>query len=112
MQLRQRFADRGAVTGIWPPDPEPVEKRHDRRRPPGNLAEHPALLVLDRLRACDAARGEMLHQAQKKRQVAFRDALFVQRENEISGAGVHQEIRVLDALRDAFVGEQFADVIT
>ena len=25
-------------------------------------------------------------------QVAFRDALFVQRENEISGGGVHQEV--------------------
>ncbi len=92
MQLRQRFANRGAVTRMRPPDPEPIEKRDNRRRPPGNLPEHPALLVFDRLRARNATRGEVLHQAQKERQVAFRDALFVQRENEISGGGVHQEV--------------------
>src|SRR4029078_5126292 len=33
-------------------------------------------------------------------------------ENESPGAGVHQEIRILDALRDAFVGEELADIVT
>src|SRR5262249_45708410 len=77
-----------------------------------DLAQHPALLVLDRLRARNAARSEVLHQTQEKGQVAFRDALFVERENESPGAGVHQEIRILDALRDAFVGEELADIVT
>ena len=42
----------------------------------------------------------------------LKNIIFIQREDEIAGAGVHQEIRVLDALRDAFVGEKFADVVT
>jgi hypothetical protein len=33
--------------------------------------------ILDRLRTADAARGEMRHQAEKERQVAFGDALLV-----------------------------------
>ena len=92
MQPGQRFAHRRAVAGVWPPDPQAVEKCDDRRRAAGDLAEHAALLVLDRLRTGDAARRQMLHQAEKKRQVAFGDALLIERENEIAGAGVHQKI--------------------
>ena len=57
-------------------------------------------------------RGEMRHQAEKERQVALGDALFIQRQDEISGAGVQQEVGILDALGDALVGQQFADVVT
>jgi len=52
---------------------------------PASVPEHLAALVLQRLRARDAARGEVSHQAKKKRQVAFCDALLVQRQDEISG---------------------------
>jgi len=60
----------------------------------------------------DAARGEVSHQAEKKRQVAFGDALLVQRQDEISGRGVEQEIGILHALGDALVGQQLADVVS
>ena len=53
----------------------------------------------------------MRHQAEEERQVAFRDALLIQRQNEISGRGVQQEVGILDALGDALVGQQFADLV-
>jgi len=34
----------------------------------------------------------MLHQREKKRQVFFGDALLVKRQDEMTGAGVQQEI--------------------
>ncbi len=56
--------------------------------------------------------GQMRHQPEKERQVASFDALLIQRENEMAGAGVQQEVGILDALGDALVGQQFADVVT
>jgi hypothetical protein len=53
----------------------------------------------------------MRHQAEKERQVAFGDALLVERQDEISRRGVQQEVGVLDALGDALVGQEFADVV-
>jgi hypothetical protein len=47
----------------------------------------------------------MLHQRQEKRDVTSGDALFVERENVIAGAGVNQEIGILDAFRNALVGQ-------
>ena len=80
-------------------------------RPAGDLAQHLAFPVLDRLRAGDSARVQVLHQAEKERQVLGRDALLVEGEDEIAAAGVDEEIRVLDPFRDALVGEQFPDVV-
>ena len=53
----------------------------------------------------------MLHQAEEERQVLGGDAPLVEREDEIAAAGVDQEVRVLDPLGDALVGEQLADVV-
>ena len=53
----------------------------------------------------------MLHQRQKKRQIAFGDAPLVKREDEIAAAGVDEKIRVLDPFGDALVGQQLADVV-
>src|SRR5262249_20233183 len=75
------------------------------------LAEHGAGLVLHRLRAGDAARMQMLHQAEKERQVLGGDPALVEREDEIAPAGMDQEVGVLDPLRDALVGEQLAHVV-
>ncbi len=79
-------------------------------RPASVLSASP-LAVLHRQRTADAARGQMLHQAEEERQVAFGDALLVQRQDEGARAGVQQEVGVLDALGDALVGQQFADVV-
>ena len=54
----------------------------------------------------------MRHQAEKERQVVLGDAFFIQRQDEISGAGMQQEVGILDALGDALVGQQFADIVT
>src|SRR6202011_3537843 len=37
---------------------------------------------------------------------------FIQRQDEVSRTGVQQEIGILDALGDALVGQQFADLVT
>ena len=55
---------------------------------------------------------QMRHQAEEERQIVQCDALFIQREKEISGRRVQQEIGILDAFGDALVGQQFADVVT
>ena len=60
----------------------------------------------------NAARGEMLHQREKERQILSRHPFLVEREDEIAAAGVDEKIRVLNPLGDAFVREQFADVVT
>ena len=78
---------------------------------PAILPSTPPCLFFTGCGQIDAARRQMLHQPEEERQVAFGDALFVERENEIAGAGVHQKIGILDALGDALVGEQFADVV-
>ncbi len=55
---------------------------------------------------------EMRHQAEEERQIALRDALLIERQEERALGGVQQEVGVLDALGDALVGEQFADVVS
>src|SRR5262245_24905556 len=112
MQARQCLANGRAMVRTWPPNPQSVKKCDDRGRPAGDLAKEGAALVLYRLRTGDAASRQMLHQAQKKWQIVFGDPLFIQRQNEIAGACVHQKIRVLDALRDALGAEKLADVVS
>src|ERR1019366_5890984 len=70
-----------------------------------------AASVLHRLRTIDAVAGQMRHQAEKERQVGFRNALLIQRQDEVSRAGMQQKIGILDALGDAPVGHQFADLV-
>ena len=79
---------------------------------PASVAIHRALPIPRRLRAAHAVLGQMRHQRQEIRQIAFRHALFVKREDVGALAGVHQEVGILDALGDALVGQQFADVVT
>ena len=49
--------------------------------------------------------------AEKERQVALGDALLIQRQDEIAGRAVQQEVGILDALGDALVGQQFAEIV-
>src|SRR6266404_5904267 len=53
----------------------------------------------------------MRHQAEEERQVALGDAPLIQRQDEIAGRRVQQEVGILDALGDALVGQQLADVV-
>ena len=111
MHLCERSADAGAMRGVRPARPHAFEKIDDRRRPAREFAIDRAAAVLRRLRATDAALGQMRHQRQEIRQVVRRHALLIKREDVGALAGVHQKIGILDALGDALVGEQFADVV-
>ena len=55
--------------------------------------------------------GEMRHQSEKERQVTLRDPLLIQRQDEIPCARVQQEVGIFNALGDALVGQQIADVV-
>ena len=48
---------------------------------------------------------------QEERQIALGDAPLIEREDEIAAAGVNQKIRILDALGDALIGKELADVV-
>ena len=111
VHARQRFADLAAVDGLRPSQPDAVEKGDDRRGAAAQAAERLAVLRPDRLRAGDAARGEMLHQADEERQVALLHPLFVEREDELAGVGVQQVVGVLDPFGDALEGADAAEVV-
>ena len=111
VHARQRLADLAAMDRLRPTQPDAVEKGDDRRGAAGEAAERLAVLRPDRLRAGDAALGEMLHQADEERQVALVHPLFVEREDELAGVGVQQVVGVLDPFGDALEGEDAAEVV-
>ena len=86
VHARQRLADLAAMDGLRPAQPEAVEKGDDRRGAAAQAAERLAVLRPDRLRADDAARGEMLHQADEERQVALLHPLLVEGKDELAGS--------------------------
>src|SRR6266568_4147328 len=58
-----------------------------------------------------AVLGEMRHQREEVRQIVLRHALLIEREDERARGGMQQEVGVFDALGDALVGEQFAEIV-
>ena len=111
VHARQRLADLAAMARLRPAQPDAVEKGDDRRGAAGETAERLAVLRPDRLRADDAALGEMLHQADEERQVALLHPLLVEGEDELAGIGVQQVVGVLDPLGDALEREDAAEVV-
>src|SRR2546427_6024481 len=111
MHFGDRFAHAGAMRGVRPPRPHASEKVDDRRGTARELAIDLALAIPRRLRTTHTALGQMRHQRKEVRQVIHRHALFVEREDERALAGMQQEVGILDALGDALVGEQLADVV-
>ncbi len=107
MQARKRVAKRRAMGRARAADPHAVEEGHDRGRPPGDEAQHVAGPVLDRLRTGQPARRQILHQREEERNVLERDALLIERQDEIAAAGVDQEIGILHAFGNALVGQEF-----
>ena len=101
MEMGERVAERVAMLDIGPPHPQAFEERDERSGPSGEFLERAARAVLDRQRAGDAARDEMLHQREEIRQVLAPHPLLVKRENVASALGVDEIVRVLDALGDA-----------
>ena len=78
---------------------------------PGEMPERLAGAVVDRLRAGEPARGEVLDEIEEERQVAGGNALFVKGEDEETRGGMQQEVGVLYPFGDPLVGEQAADVV-
>src|SRR3954469_4303090 len=100
-----------AMTRGRPPNRETVEEIDDGGGPPGQASERGALPVAHRLRTGQAAPREVLHKAEKKRQVALAHALLAKRENEGAAARVQEVVGVLDAFGDAFARQHRADVV-
>ena len=92
VHARQRLADLAAMTGLRPANPQAVEKGDDRGGAAGEAPERLAVARAHRLRAGDAARGQMLHQADEERQVVLVHPLFIERQDELAGFGVQQEL--------------------
>ena len=111
MELGERLPEGRAMGDLGRLDPHAVEEGHDRGRPGSQFAERGAAPVLDRQRAGDAARREMLHQPEEERQVARRDTLLVEGQDEVAAPGVQEIIRVLDPLGDPLAGQEPTDVV-
>ena len=73
---------------------------------PAQRAHRVAVAAMDRLRAVDAARREMIHQAEEERQVLGVDALLVEREEVLAARRGQQVVGVLDTLGDALEGHR------
>ena len=54
---------------------------------------------------------EMIHQRDEERQISGRDALLVQRQDEIAACGGEQEIRVLHPFGDALACQYLAEIV-
>ncbi len=111
MHARQRLADLAAMTRLRPANPQAVEKGDDRGGAAGQAPQRLAVARAHRLRAGDAARGEVLHQADEERQILLVDALLVERQDELAGFRAHEEVGILDALGDALERGDAAEVV-
>ncbi len=111
MQLRERAAHRRAMRHVRPAHRYAFEESDHGRRPAGDLGERGAHPVFDRLRAIDPARSQVLHQSEEERQLRLRHPLLIERQDEISGAGVQEIVGVLHAFGDPLAGEQRAEIV-
>ena len=111
MQRGERGTQRAAAGGIDAPRRMPVEKAHDRRGLAAERLQASSLAVVDGHRAGDGARREMVHEAEKERQVGRVDAFLVDREDVAAGGGLEAIVRVLDPFGDRLQGHELADVV-
>ena len=88
MQLRQRLArPRAQWAALGRRIHMPSRKVTIAAGRPASRPSASPLRLLHRLRAGEAARRQMLHQAEEERQVARRHALLVERQDEVAAAG-------------------------
>ena len=111
VQPRERVAHHGAMARVGTTHGHAFQKGDKRRRPAAKSPQRVALGVVHRQWACDATTRQMLHQAQKKGQIALRHALFIKREDEMPALHVQQVIGVLDAFRDALAGHDGPEIV-
>src|SRR5476651_1055536 len=89
-----------------------AQEGHERGRTSIQVRPLRTVSSPNRLRACNPARRQMLHEAEKKGQVAFMHALFVEREKIAAAISLQVEIGVFDALGDALETHWHADVVS
>ena len=111
VQLRQHFADLRAMLHARPAHRHAIEESDDDRRPSGETAQRRAAPIVNRQRTIDAAPRQMLHQAEKERQVGFDDTAFIEGENEKARFAMEQVVRILDALGNALARQQAAKLV-
>ena len=99
------------MTGGHQARPHALEKGEDRRRPAAKPAQRLALAVVNRLRTGDALAPEMVHQAEKERQILGMHPLFVESEDVGAALGDQEEIGVLHPLGDALARQRRAQRI-
>ena len=111
MQPRHGLAHGPAMARLRTPDPHALEEGDERGGLARQLAQHAAVGIAHRRRAVDARLRQMLHQAEEERQIGRRHPLLVEGQEERALLGVHQIVGVLDALGDALVGQQRAQIV-
>src|SRR4029077_14105912 len=87
------------------------QETHYRCRSTGKLAQRQTVATMDRDWAGNSLCSKMIHQPEEEWQVAWQNALFVQREEVGVPIGLYEIVRVLHPLCDAFAGHDAADVI-
>ena len=65
-----------------------------------DTANHAAVMARDRQGAGQSTLRKMAHQSEIERQVGLADPLFIQGQDQRTGARERKVVRVLDALRD------------
>ena len=99
------------MAGLRTANPQAVEKGDDRGGAAGQAPQRFAVARAHRLRAGDAARRQMLHQADEERQIGLVHPLFIERQDELAGFRAQEEVRILDALGYALERGDAAEVV-
>ena len=114
---RERGAERGAVFGRALLGPDAGQEGYDRGRPAGEFAQSGAIASVDRRRTGNPAFRQMIHEAQKIRQIGPIHPFFIEGQDVALGCGrvrrhgLQQVVGVLDAFRDALERYDITDVV-
>src|SRR5262245_14793014 len=111
MHARHGLADGGAMHHLWAADPDALKKCDQGGRPAGKPPQALTLGIANRRRAADPGVGEVLHQAEEKRQILGGHPLFVEGKEKGTRFGVEQVVGVLNTLGDALEGKQRANLV-
>ncbi|MNV04846.1 hypothetical protein D3C71_951550 [compost metagenome] len=111
MHAGQRLADFPAMFRLRLSQPHAFKKGNQRRRPARQFSQQFAILARQRQGAGQALGCQMLHEAEEEGQIVFLHALFIKRQDQRVLGGMQQEIGVFDALGNALVRGEAADVV-
>ena len=111
MHPRHGLPQGPAVARLRAPDPNALQEGDERSRPAHQRTQHASLGIVYGRGAGEAGSRQMLHQAEEEREVARGHPLLVERQEEGALLGVHEVVGVLDALGNALVGEQRAEIV-